>query len=179
LGSFGFTFHVNGAVPPDTAKLAEYAVLRVAAGSDVVVMANVPALTVSVKDCVTGTPTPLDAVKVMFDVPAVVGVPERTPPENVTTAGRVPDSVMVGVGVPDAVGVNVLETPLEKVVEFAEVKAGAVPVPGTAVHVNLFASVELARNVTSVFQLSTGTPLELAQTIPAFQIPEALLPDPE
>ena len=76
---------------------------------------------------VTGGPKPLDAVKVIGKVPVTVGVPESTPPEKVTPAGRVPDSVMVGVGVPVAVGVNEPALPLTNCVLVAEVNAGAVP----------------------------------------------------
>ncbi len=78
----------------------------------VVVVVVVPAAwTVSVKDCVAAVPIPLAAVRVSGKVPVTVGVPLSTPPTKVTPVGRAPDSVMVGVGVPDATGVNVPAEP--------------------------------------------------------------------
>jgi hypothetical protein len=62
--------------------------------------------TVSVKLWVPFGETPLDAVKVMGNVPLAVGVPLKTPAVNVTPAGSVLDSVIVGVGTPVAVTVN-------------------------------------------------------------------------
>ena len=83
--------------------------------------------TVRVNAWVTGAPTPLVAVKVIDDVPAVVGVPDSTPPAKVTPAGSVPLSVTTGVGLPVATGVKVPAVPTTKVVEFPEVNTGAVP----------------------------------------------------
>ena len=79
-----------------------------------------------------------------------------------------------------AVGVNVPATPSVKEVDEADVMAaGALPDgPGTADQVNPLASPESAAKVTSVFQLSTGAPVVLAQTIPASQTPEAVAPEP-
>ena len=136
--------------------------------------------TFSVKAWVAGDSIPLVAVSVIGKLPACVGVPESTPPLNVTPLGSVPDSVMTGVGDPLAVGVNVPAAPSVKVVDDADVNAaGALPLgPGTAVHVNPFGSEPLAANVTSVFQLSTGTPLLVAHTSPASQTPVAVGPLP-
>ena len=136
--------------------------------------------TFSVKLCWAGASMPLVAVRVMGNVPLAVGVPDRTPPLKVTPAGSVPDSVMTGAGLPDAVGVKVPADPWKKVVALADVKAaGELPLgPGTAVHVNPLGSPALARNVTSVFQLSATAPLLLAQTRPASHTPRAEAPEP-
>jgi hypothetical protein len=138
-------------------------------------------VTDSVKLWVAAASMPLVAVRVIGNVPDTVGMPDRAPPLKVTPAGNAPDSVITGVGLPDAVGVKLLAYPLVNVAEFADVKAaGALPLgPGTAVHVNPLGSPEAARNVTSVFQLSATTPLLLAQTSPASQTPLAELPEPE
>jgi hypothetical protein len=61
---------------------------------------------VKLKLWVASGETPFDAVKVMGNVPLVVGVPLKTPAVNVTPVGSVPDSVIVGVGIPVAVTVN-------------------------------------------------------------------------
>jgi len=88
--------------------------------------------TVNVKFCVALVPTPLLAVNVMgyaLPVPAA-GVPLSVPVPGealkVTPAGSVPDSVIVGVGVPTAVTVNVPDVPTVKVVLVALVNPGAV-----------------------------------------------------
>jgi hypothetical protein len=81
--------------------------------------------TVSVKFCVAAAPMPLVAVKEIGKVPDCVGVPDNLPPENVTPVGRVPDSLIVGVGKPVAVTVNVLKVPVANVVLLALVIAGA------------------------------------------------------
>jgi hypothetical protein len=62
--------------------------------------------TVSVKLWIPFGETPFDAVKVMGNVPLVLGVPPKTPAVNVTPVGSVPDSVIVGVGIPVAVTVH-------------------------------------------------------------------------
>lgn len=80
--------------------------------------------TVNVKDCIT-EPAALVAVNVMGNVPAVVGVPVNAPPVNVTPEGRAPDSVIVGVGLPVAEGVNVLLAPVVKVTLAGLVNTGA------------------------------------------------------
>ena len=112
--------------------------------------------------------------------PSAVGVPDSTPPLKVTPAGSAPDSVITGVGLPVAIGVNVPAMPPVKPVEFAEVNAaGELPLgPGTAVHVKPLGSPALAENVTSVFQLSATAPLVLAHASPASHTPLAELPEP-
>ncbi len=123
---------------------------------------------------------PLVAVSVIGKLPVWVGVPVIVLPVNVTPVGSVPDSVITGVGEPEAVGVNVPFTPSAKVVDEADVKAaGELPLgPGTADQTKPLGSDESAENVTSVFQLSTGAPLELAQVIPASHTPDADEPEP-
>src|SRR5580704_13085406 len=74
--------------------------------------------------------TPLLAVMVrVYVVVSVVtgGVPDSTPSEKVTPVGRAPSSVMVGVGLPVAVTVNVLDVPSSKDVSRGAfgLKAGA------------------------------------------------------
>jgi hypothetical protein len=78
-----------------------------------------------VKLCVALGVTPLLAVKEIEKVPDSVGVPDRTPPENVTPVGSVPASEIVGVGKPVAVTVNVPAAPVVNVVLLALVMAGA------------------------------------------------------
>lgn len=94
--------------------------------ANVIVWLAVP-LTVSVKDCCTD-PVPFVAVNVNGYVAfGPAGVPERTPVPAVklTPEGRVPlVSERVGVGMPAAATVKVLEDAVEKVVAFALVKAG-------------------------------------------------------
>src|SRR5260370_809302 len=110
-------------------------------GNPVVVTLNVPAAptwkvaafalvivggwpTVSVKLCVAFGLTPFCAVNVMTNVPVAVGVPLSVPvplplSRNVTPAGKAPLSVMIGVGIPVVVTVNVPKAPAWNVVEFA------------------------------------------------------------
>src|ERR1035437_3921607 len=82
---------------------------------------------VNVKFCVALGKTPFDAVNVMGNVPLAVGVPLRIPALNVTPPGSAPDSVMLGVGGPVAVTVNVKfwvalgETPFDAVKTMAHV----------------------------------------------------------
>ena len=77
-------------------------------------------LTVSVKFCVAGAPTPFVAVKVIGYVPPVPGpgTPDSTPVPalNVTPAGNAPDSLNAGVGLPLAVTVNEPSVPTVNVV---------------------------------------------------------------
>ena len=82
-------------------------------------------MTVSVKFCTALGETPFDAVNVMLNVPFAVGVPLKTPALNVTPAGSAPDSVIVGVGKPVAVTVNVPGAPSVNVVLLALVMTGA------------------------------------------------------
>ena len=123
--------------------------VTVAAGKPVVVMLNVPAvpivnealfalvmagawLTVSVKLCCAGEPTPLVAVMVSGyappvaadGVPAIVAVPLPLS-VKVTPAGSVPVRVMVAVGPPVVVTEKVPGLPTTNVVEVALVMAGA------------------------------------------------------
>ena len=70
------------------------------------------------------------ALKVIGNVPALVGVPPRSPPPealavNVTPAGRLPVSVTVGVGVPVVVTLKEPAVPTVNVALFALVKTGA------------------------------------------------------
>ena len=129
--------------------------------------------TVRVKAWVALTPIPLDAVKVIGNVPVSVGVPESTLPLKVTPVGSAPDSVTVGDGLPVVVTVNVLDDPSANEALFAEVMAeGALPLgPGIADHTNPLVSDPLEVKVTSVFQLSVTTPLVLAHTRPASHTP--------
>src|SRR5262249_39023773 len=99
---------------------------------NVVLLAEVMAgawFTVRVKFCTAFGGTPFDAVNGIGYVPPVraAGVPDSTFVDvlNVTPAGRVPASVIVGVGFPVAVTVNDPATPTVNVVLFAEVITGA------------------------------------------------------
>src|SRR6267143_399673 len=116
-------------------------------GNPLVVTVNVPATptwnevafalviagawpTVSVKFCVTFGVTPFCAVNVMANVPDAVGVPLSVPvplplSRNVTPAGKAPLSVMLGVGDPLVVTLNVPAAPTWNVAAFALVIAGA------------------------------------------------------
>jgi hypothetical protein len=77
------------------------------------------ALTIRVKLWVAGGPDPLAAMKVMFQVPAVVGVPDSSPPPEVgekeTPVGSAPDSVTTGDGLPVAVTLKDPGPPAAKV----------------------------------------------------------------
>jgi hypothetical protein len=91
---------------------------------------NVPAAdTVNVKLCITAGSLPLLAVKVGWKVlgedaaPANVAWP--APPVKVIPDGRAPDSVMVGLGYPEATTLNELFGPSAMVAWFADVNAGA------------------------------------------------------
>jgi hypothetical protein len=95
------------------------------------------AVTVRVKACVASGLTPLAAVTVKMKVPAVVGVPDRTPAgDRVTPEGRAPATVKVGAGVPVAMIWKLPFEPSRKVVEAAETIDGAFgvlpPVPQTS-----------------------------------------------
>ena len=70
------------------------------------------------------------AMMVMGYEPAVfaAGVPLSTPAANVTPAGRVPDSLKVGAGNPDAITVNEPRLPTVNVVAAALVKVGTWPI---------------------------------------------------
>jgi hypothetical protein len=106
--------------------------VKVVLAADVIV-GGTGAVTVSVKSCVAFGFTPLLAVMtieygLLVALPAA-GVPESRPAElRVTPVGRAPVSLKVGVGLPDAVTVNVPAEPTVKVVESAEVIVGAVGV---------------------------------------------------
>src|SRR5260370_409284 len=86
--------------------------------------------TVSVKLCVAFGVTPFCAVNVMANVPDAVGVPLSVPVplpllRNVTPAGKAPLSVMLGVGDPVVLTLNVPKPPSWTDVEFALVIPGA------------------------------------------------------
>jgi hypothetical protein len=81
-------------------------------------------LTVSVKLCAEN-PALLVAVNEIGKVPVCVGVPESTPPLNVTPVGSVPVSVIVGLGKPVAVTGKLPAVPSVNVVLLADVIAGA------------------------------------------------------
>src|SRR6266436_5177956 len=86
--------------------------------------------TVSVKLCVAFGLTPFCAVNVMANVPEAVGVPLSVPvplplSRKVTPAGKAPLSVMLGVGNPVVVTLNVPAVPTWRVAAFALVIAGA------------------------------------------------------
>ena len=164
-------FHVYGDFPPvatSAALVYGLPIVAVDGLSAVLTTWNLPT-TVRVKLWVASARIPLWAVRVIGKVPVTVGLPVRALPVKVTPAGSAPDSVMVGTGEPEAVGVNVLVVPLMNRVEAAEVNAaGELPLgPGTAVQVKPFGSPALALKVTSVFQLSARAPDELAQASPA------------
>jgi hypothetical protein len=123
-----------GAGNPDavTWNVAAWPAVKVACDAEVTRAAW---FTLSVNDCVTGPPTPFEAVNVSGWLPPVLaaGVPDKTPVAalNVTPAGRVPDSESVGTGDPEAVTVKVAVWPTVNVVDAAEVNAGAVELPRT------------------------------------------------
>ena len=81
--------------------------------------------TVRVKDWEAAGLTPLEALKVIGNDPVWVGVPDSEPWVNDTPPGSAPDSLIVGVGKPVAVGVKVPLEPTRKVAAAAEVMAGA------------------------------------------------------
>ena len=92
--------------------------------------------TVSVNGCGVGERTPLVAVRVSGYVPMVPddGVPLSVAlpsplSANITPAGRAPDSVRDGVGVPVVVTVKLPAAPAVNVVLLSLVIAGAVPPP--------------------------------------------------
>src|SRR5688572_21915743 len=82
-------------------------------------------LTVSVKLCEPGVPTPLSALNVRVYAPPVpgAGVPASTPvaAAKVTPLGKLPLRLNVGAGVPAAVTVKVPAVPTRKVVALADV----------------------------------------------------------
>lgn len=94
-----------------------------------------PDATVNVKASDAGVPTPLVAVMVIEYVPLPDdGVPLSVAfpfplSVNITPAGRAPDSVRDGVGVPVVVTVKLPAAPAVNVVLAALVIAGAVPPP--------------------------------------------------
>jgi hypothetical protein len=93
-----------------------------------VLIPNGGTLTVRVKLWVAGDATPLEAVMVLVNVPAAVGVPESTPVvASRVSPSRGPGSMKVGAGVPEAVTVNVPARPAVSEVLLAEVMVGAVP----------------------------------------------------
>src|SRR5713226_572773 len=86
--------------------------------------------TVSTKFCAAFGVTPFCAVNVMANVPEAVGVPLSVPvplplSRKVTPAGKAPLSVMLGVGNPVVVTLNVPATPTWNVAAFTLVIAGA------------------------------------------------------
>ena len=88
------------------------------------------ASTVRVKDWVAGLPTPLVAVMVKGKLPPTEGVPARVAvplpwSTKVTPAGSVPVSERPALGLPVEVTVKLPALPVVKVVELAEVMAGA------------------------------------------------------
>jgi hypothetical protein len=124
--------------------------------------------TVSEKLWVALGVTPLLAVKEIEKLPDCVGVPDSTPPENVTPVGRVPDSLIVGVGKPMAVTVNVPRFPVTKVVLFALVMPGA----WFTVRVKLF----VALGVTPLLALKVIGKLPVCVGVPDSTPPEKLTP---
>jgi hypothetical protein len=85
------------------------------------------AVTVRVKFWVALGAIPFDAVKISGNDPVAVAVPLSTPVVvlNVTPVGRVPDSLNVGTGNPDAVTVKDPRVFTMNVVPFALVMRGA------------------------------------------------------
>ena len=94
---------VYGAIPPDAAKLAAYAVPTVPLGADAVVIANAAAAMVMVKDFVTtagafGAPNggggPVSfTVALTVNLPAVVGLPLMAPAAVAVKPGGKPVTV--------------------------------------------------------------------------------------
>jgi hypothetical protein len=91
------------------------------------VMVGVAWLTVRVKFCVASAPTPLCAVIVMGNMPAVpaAGVPLRVADPfpllvNARPVGRAPVSLSVDAGIPDAMNANVAAVPTTNVALLAE-----------------------------------------------------------
>lgn len=123
------TFPVGPGLDPTAVTLTETAtgcpVTEGFGNAETIETVPVNLLTVRVKFCVALVPTPLLAVKVIGNEPPTDGVPLRTPAVKVTPDGKVPDSVMVGVGKPVAVGVKVPAVLTVNVVLLALVIAGA------------------------------------------------------
>src|SRR5579862_9286659 len=70
---------------------------------------------------------PLSATIPIWYVPSLSGVPDNTPPVNVIPLGIVPVAVIVGAGLPVAVGVKVPLEPRGVEKELADVMTGASP----------------------------------------------------
>lgn len=92
--------------------------------NEIVCVAVLPADVVSWKDCIT-EPDTFVAVNVMLNTAAVAGVPCKAPPVNVIPDGNTPLCVIVGVGLPMAVGVNELLPPVVNVTLAGLVNIGA------------------------------------------------------
>jgi hypothetical protein len=95
--------HVYGVVPPEAARVAEYAALVDPSSSDdVVTTTGVPIVIESDRVAVLPRLSVTSTVKV--DVPAVVGVPEIVSPLSVRPAGKLPVTIdhVYGVVPPEA-----------------------------------------------------------------------------
>src|SRR6266436_1111818 len=173
-------------------------------GDPVVVTVNVPAApawnvtafalvivggwpTVSVKFCVAFGVTPFCAVNVMANVPDAVGVPLSVPvplplSRNVTPLGKAPLSVMLGVGDPVVVTVNVPAAPAWNVTAFALVIVGGWPTVSVkfcvAFGLTPFCAVNVMANVPEAVgvPLSVPVPLPLSRNVtPAGKAPLSVM----
>jgi hypothetical protein len=139
---------------------------------------------VSVKVCVAGEPTPLEAVNVRLYVPPelAAGVPLNTPVDalKVTPVGNAPDSLRVAAGNPLAVTVKLPALPTVNVALLTLVIAGAwltvrvklcvagEPTPLEAVIVRLYVPSEPAAGV------PLNTPVDALKVTPAGKVPDSL-----
>jgi hypothetical protein len=120
------------------------------------------------------------AMMVMGYEPAVfaAGVPLSTPAANVTPAGRVPDSLKVGAGNPDAITVNEPRLPTVNVVAAALVKVGTWPIVSLKLWVAFEPTLLLAVMVMGYepTAFAAGVPLSTpAENVtPAGSVPDSL-----
>jgi hypothetical protein len=83
--------HVNGAVPPDSAVVCEYATVAAPFGMGEVVVIAIAPLIVIVSAWVAPAPAESVTLTVKVDTPAATGVPLNTPPAlKVSPAGSEP-----------------------------------------------------------------------------------------
>jgi hypothetical protein len=107
LGSVEVVEKVTEPVPPDCVKAWLKAASTVPVAVDGFVTVIVGQVVTRLYDVAPTQPAASVAVTVTGNVPGTVGVPERTPPENVIPGGNAPVSVKVyGLVPPDAVNVT-------------------------------------------------------------------------
>ena len=137
-------------------------------------------LTVSVKSCDAGDPTPFVAVKVIEYVPPLpaAGVPPSTNPLNVTPFGSGPLSTIVGAGKPVAMTGKPPFVPTVNVVLFALVIAGAaltVSVKGCpAFGPAPFDAIKLMKKLPDCVGVPERTPLAALNVTPVGSAPLSL-----